>query len=360
MPRASSRAFAIFGVTLFFALAGSYFFQQRSRVESPLPLTTLHGRTMGTTYSIRYFSETDGPSSSQLQQQIDDELIRVNQQMSTYDPDSELSRFNDLRTTDWFDVSVETAQVVELALQISNVSDGAFDVTVGPLVNLWGFGPNRRQAEIPTQEAIAAAKSYVGYQHLSVRMKPPAIKKAIPELNVDLSSIAKGHGSDRVGSVMTANGIENYFVEIGGEIRTQGTRRDGKPWQVGIEAPLENERAIQNVIGLSGAALATSGDYRNFFRQDEHRYSHTIDPNSGRPVTHQLASASVIADNCALADAIATCMMVLGPEPGLDLAEANGWAVLLMQRQQKEIVSTYSTRFAELCPGVCDQLSKAR
>ncbi len=329
---------------------------QTKPVETP-PL--LQGSTMGTTYTIRYLPELGSPTRQEMHQLIEEELKSVNQQMSTYLKDSEITRFNDSNSTDWFSVSIETAQVADLSLEISEISGGAFDVTVGPLVDLWGFGPVKRKNTIPTDEELEAARAHVGYKNLSVRMDPPALKKKDPMLRVDLSAIAKGHGADRVGKVIETNGIKNYFVEIGGEIFAKGNRADGQPWQVGIEAPLDFQRSIKTIIGLSGVALATSGDYRNFFESDGQRFSHTIDPNTGRPVTHQLASASVVADNCALADAIATCMMVVGPDQGLQLAETKNWAVLLMQRKNGQIPSTCSTRFTELFPETSKRLSVA-
>ena len=361
MIRLSPNRF-ILALTLICLFGAGLFWTGRKKnnpIDSQQLVQLLQGRTMGTTYTIRYLPEIGSPSNEEMQRLIDEELNRVNQQMSTYLKDSEITRFNDSQSSDWFPVSVETAQVVELSLQLSEFSNGAFDVTVGPLVNLWGFGPVKRKNAIPTDEEVEATKASVGYKKLAVRLDPPALKKVDSGLRVDLSAIAKGHGADRVGEVIRSNGIENYFVEIGGEIFARGKRADGQPWQVGIEAPLDFKRSIQTIVGLSGAALATSGDYRNFYEMEGKRFSHTIDPNTGRPVTHQLASASVVADNCALADGIATCMMVLGTEQGLKLAESKNWAVLLMERKSGQIPSTCSTRFSELFPQVCKQLTVA-
>ncbi len=319
--------------------------------------SALHGSTMGTTYSIRYVPVAGCPATLEMQRLIDNELDRVNLQMSTYRKDSELTRFNDSRSTDWFSVSIETARVVELAQKIAIASNGAFDVTVGPLVNLWGFGPEGRKKEIPSDEEVEAVKKMVGYRNLDVRLEPPALRKLLLELRVDLSAIAKGHGADRVSDLLKDRGIKDSFVEIGGEIVTHGNRADGQSWQIGIEAPVDFERSIQVVIGLSGESLATSGDYRNFFQREGQRFSHTIEPSTGRPVTHQLASASVVADNCALADAIATCMIVMGPTGGMQLAETNGWSVLLIQRSDGEMVTTYSKSFATRFPEVCNPIA---
>jgi FAD:protein FMN transferase len=319
----------------------------------------LQGSTMGTTYTIRYLPETGCTLKEELHQRIDEELRRVNQQMSTYIKDSEVTRFNESTSTDWFPVSRETAEIVNLSLELSEASEGAFDVTVGPLVNLWGFGPHKKRDSIPSEEELRTARARVGYKQLYARLDPPAIKKTNAELQIDLSAIAKGHGSDRVGALIQSNGISNYFVEIGGEIIVSGKRADGNPWRIGIEAPLDFQRSIHTTLDLSDAAIATSGDYRNFFEVDGKRFSHTIDPNTGRPVLHQLASSSVIANNCALADGIATCMMALGEERGLELAESKSWAVLLLVRKDGRFPARCSTRFLELFPEVSKQLNVA-
>jgi len=335
------------------------YFTSRSSPPAPPALDhiVLHGETMGTTYNIRYRPAAGIPTASEVQRLIDDELESVNRQMSTYRKDSELSQFNDSRSTEWFPVSEETAFVVELAQQIAVATQGAFDVTVGPLVDLWGFGPGGRRDSLPTSSEVEAAKAMTGYEHLSVRLDPPALRKRMPELQVDLSAIAKGHGSDRVAALLKSKGVQHLFVEIGGEIVTEGYRLGTQPWQIGIEAPRSLERSVQVTIGLSGAALATSGNYRNFFQVSDSRFSHTIDPKTGRPVTHQLASATVVANNSAMADAIATSMMVLGPMAGLQLAETNHWSVLLIHVQDDRMELTSSTHFQQHFPEVWERLN---
>ncbi|MDZ4851452.1 MAG: FAD:protein FMN transferase [Pirellulaceae bacterium] len=354
-----SRRTAVYRRAFFLAaalmLVGLCYWLNRPFIRSVDNQHKLEGSTMGTIYLVRYVADADVLSPQAMNRLIDFELRTVNQQMSTYLKHSEISTFNDSSSTDWFALSFETAQVVQLAQQISVASNGAFDITVAPLVDLWGFGPSQRSEVLPSEAEIMAIKESVGYQNLEVRLDPPAIKKSIPMLRVDLSAIAKGHGVDRVGQLLRDNGVQDYFVEIGGEIAAHGVRSDGEPWQVGIEAPNEGERTIQSVIGLSNAAIATSGDYRNYYEVANQRYSHTIDPNTGRPVVHTLASASVIAENCALADAVATSMMVLGPEVGLTVAEANNWAVLLVHRDEGSLVSTCSKQFARQFPGSCSQ-----
>lgn len=309
---------------------------------------TLAGRTMGTSYTVKFIPNADSPDLTEISHQVVGELEKVNAQMSTYLADSELSRFNDFRSTDWFDVSLETAQVVELALQYYELTSGCFDVTVGPLVDLWGFGPAPEPTQVPNDQQIADIMPIVGSDKLKVRLDPPALRKSVVGLRVDLSAIAKGHGVDRVAEVLKKIGITNHFVEIGGEIRTSGYRHDGQPWQVGIERPTRDQREIHQVVGLSNQSMATSGDYRNFIQLEGREFSHFLDPRTGRPVPFEIASASVIADNCAAADAIATGLMVAGLEKATQLIEKHGWATLLMVRRSNQIEVIASPRFLEL------------
>lgn len=263
---------------------------------------------------------------------LDAELRTVNDQMSTYLESSEISRFNRSESTDWFPVSQETADVVAAAQEISKETGGAFDVTVAPLVNAWSFGPGKRTQEPPTKETIADLRKKIGYEHLSVQMSPPALRKAIPELSVDLSAIAKGHGVDRLVLVLRELNVEHAFVDIGGEVRLLGDRID-RPWGVGIQVPDGTPNEVVTALPLSDAAIATSGDYRNYFDSDGERYSHTIDPRTGYPVKHDLASVSVIAESCMLADGWATAINVLGGDAGRVLAVKRKMDVMLIRRQ---------------------------
>lgn len=297
------------------------------------PVLALHGETMGTTYSIQVVDAPPGLSPEALQQRIDDLLEQVNALMSTYRPDSQLSRFNADRASDWFPVSPELADVVSLAQQISRVSGGAFDVTVGPLVDLWGFGPEVKPDRLPAQEAIDAALATTGYGHLSVRERPAALRKALPGLHVDLSAIAKGYGVDRVAELLESEGLVDYLVEIGGELRGRGRNGHGEPWRIAVERPDAASRSVFRVVALRDVGMATSGDYRNFFELDGRRYSHSIDPSTGWPVTHALASVTVLDPRCARADALATALLVLGPEAGPALARSLAVAALFISRE---------------------------
>ncbi len=257
------------------------------------------GRTMGTTYHATFDFNAYDWTEQKIQQAIDGRLAEINSRMSTYDPESELSRFNASRSTEWFPVSAETAKVVAAALDIAQRTGGAFDPTVGPVVNLWGFGPAGRRKAPPSDDEIQTALAQVGYQAIHVQSDPPALRKTNPEAYLDLSAIAKGYAADEVVRLLCPNTKYNTLaamVEIGGEVRTHGTKskRDGTPWRLGIERPDSDARLITKVVEIdNGDALATSGDYRNFFEHQGRRYSHTIDPATGRPVEHRLATATV-------------------------------------------------------------------
>lgn len=285
---------------------------------------------MGTTYSVKYRSGPDTPSPKVLQEDIEAILAGINHTMSTYDPDSELSRLNNLPTTDWVPASHSLVTVLLAALDIGIQSQGAFDVTVGPLVSLWGFGPEFHSGRIPPETEILAAHMRVGHDTFIVRENPPAIRKQHPDVFLDLSGIAKGYAVDRVANHMTTQGIEHYMVEIGGEVRVRGLNEQGTPWRVAIEKPLPGERSVQTLLALTDIALATSGDYRNFFEINGRRYSHIIDPSTGWPVNNSMVSATVLAETSMHADAWATAFLVMGPERGMAVADRLGLPVLFI------------------------------
>jgi len=295
----------------------------------------LRGATMGTFYGIQVVGLPPAVEPTRLRDRIEAELELVDALMSTYRDDSELSAFNRSRTTDWFAVSPALAGLVREAIRASEVSGGAFDVTVGPLVNLWGFGSGGGSDTLPVDAEIARAKARIGYRKLSVRSDPPALRKSEPTLYLDLSAIAKGYGVDRLAEVLDATGITDYLIEIGGELRGRGHNGRDLPWRIAVERPDPEGRAVHRILALRDGAMATSGDYRNFFEQDGKRYSHTIDPKTGYPVTHQLASVTVLALRTAQADALATAFLVLGPQVGFDLAESLRTPALFIVRTPK-------------------------
>ena len=311
----------------------------------------LRGSTMGTTYSVQVTELPPSVDGVALQRRIDALLREVNGLMSTYQPDSELSLFNASQSTEWFPVSPELARVVNQAQEINAASDGAFDVTVGPLVNLWGFGPEVKADQLPTQPEIDAALANTGHAKLQVRIDPPALRKERPGLYVDLSAIAKGYGVDRVAELLAEEGIANALVEIGGELHGRGHNGRGEPWRIAVERPDPAARSVFRVVPLRDMGMATSGDYRNFFQLDGKRYSHTIDPATGRPVTHALASVTVVGASTARADAWATALLVLGPEQGLSLAQQLGLAALLIEQDGDAQVAHATDAFDAVVAG---------
>jgi thiamine biosynthesis lipoprotein len=298
--------------------------------DKPLAVAHLQGQTMGTTYNVKYVLAEGEKEVEGLQEEIDAELVNINKLMSTYDTTSELSRFNQYRYSDNFEVSRETLTVVNEALRLARLSDGVLDVTVGPLVNLWGFGPNKRPEKVPTQADIDAVRDYVGYEKLSTT--PTGLMKANPMLYVDLSTIAKGYGVDEVAAILDAHNLQHYLVEIGGEMRVKGERGDGSEWLIAIEKPVTTERAVQKVVSIGTNAIATSGDYRNYYEEDGKRYSHLIDPNTGSPITHDLVSVTVVNPSSMIADGLATAFNVMGWERAINLAEQEQLAVFLIRR----------------------------
>lgn len=280
--------------------------------KSEWEIARLSGETMGTTWSVAVRPAPNEADSTKLQADLQRHLDRINGLMSTYDPNSEISRFNARTETSWFEISPETAEVIRLAQRISQLTDGAFDISVGPLVELWGFGAAPRPGKIPSAFQVAEVLAGVGYQKLRLRSDPPAIRKELPQLQIDLSAIAKGYAVDVVARQLEKLGVDNYLVEIGGELKAAGLRGEETPWRIAIEKPLEDRREVATVFPMTDTALATSGNYRNFFIEDGQRYAHTLDPAIGRPVRHRLASVTVLDPSCARADALATALMVMG------------------------------------------------
>ncbi|MDC8832261.1 FAD:protein FMN transferase [Alteromonas sp. chi3] len=305
----------------------------------------LVGQTMGTSYNVKYPALSDVDSGA-LKAAIDQRLVRVNALMSTYDPTSELSRFNQYRYSTPFELSAETMLVIHEAMRLGELSDGVLDVTVGPLVNLWGFGPTMRPETIPSDEDITAVRQYVGLDKLEVRGN--TLIKKHPQLYVDLSTIAKGYGVDVVADLLEQQGITDYLVEIGGEMRVKGNKADGSPWLIAIEKPVSDERAVQKVVSIGDNAIATSGDYRNYYEQDGIRYSHLIDPTTGKPIQHNTVSVTVVASSSMSADGLATAFNVMGWDSAIALAEEHDIAVFIIRRVDDTFEEYSSPAFDEL------------
>ncbi len=305
-------------------------------------LVSVSGPTMGTTYTVKFYTTEDYESSWRVKENIDELLLKVNKSMSTYDPQSELSLFNKSPSQKVTKISDELAFVIDKALLISAMTSGEYDVTVGPLVNLWGFGPGKIEDNVPSDASILEAKRNVGYQYLSLK-NAELVKSR--DIYVDLSSIAKGYGVDVLAEYLDTKGITSYLVEVGGEIKAKGVKPDESPWRVAIESPIGGLNMAEKVLSLNNAAMATSGDYRNYFEKNGVRYSHTISPTTGKPITHRLASVSVIADSATMADGLSTAISVLGPELGYEFAQENGIAAYLIMKTDSGFESKHSDSF---------------
>jgi len=313
----------------------------------PMDLHVIEGTTMGTYYIVKIVNDDSLKASvtyDRIESSINQRLININQLMSTYIDDSELSQFNRHQGTDWFPVSPALTTVFSKALEISKISGGAFNITVGPLINLWGFGPDGTITSIPGDEVVAETRQLVDYEKIFVRMSPPAVRKALPDMYCDLSAIAKGYGVDEVVSLLDSLGASRFMVDIGGEIRTRGTNAAGRKWRIGIETP-DGSAGIQTIIEVGNIAMATSGDYRNYFERDGFRYSHTIDPETGRPIKHRLASVTVLHESCMQADALATAITVLGPDEGYEMATKEELPVFMIVREDNGFVEKMTPFF---------------
>ena len=300
-----------------------------SRAPSP---ERLQGPTMGTTYSVVVTRLPSGVTRESLQSTIDEVLADANNHLSTYDRTSEISRFNDSTSTDWIPVSPQLFEVVAIAREMSRATGGAFDITVGPLVRRWGFGGGSEDARWPEPAEVARLREFVGFEKLELQPAGPFLRKTVGDLQIDVGAIAPGLAVDQIAERFEALGVRDYLVELGGEVRGLGRSPADRPWRVAVEAPLAGERRPYALVELDGPGVSTSGDYRDFHIVDGKKLSHTIDPRTGAPVEHALASVCVVHRSTARADAYATALMVLGPEDGMKLAERLGLAALFIER----------------------------
>lgn len=297
----------------------------------PAPLLRLDGETMGTTWSAQ-FADRPGLDRSAVLAAIQTQLDQVIEQMSTWQPDSAISRYNAAPADTWHDLPDAFAEVLGAALALARATGGSYDPTIGPLVDAWGFGAGGPRSEPPDAEVIAAAKDRVGWQRL--RLDAAAKRLWQPGgVRLDLSSIAEGYAVDRMGLALQDLGIGAYLVEIGGELRARGQRPDGLPWRIAIERP-QIDGSPTSILPLRDASIATSGDYRKYFEYRGRRFSHAIDPHTGWPVDHGLAAVTVVAGDCMDAGSTATALSVLGPGRGYDHALRNAIAARFVIRQE--------------------------
>lgn len=275
---------------------------------------------MGTTYQVKIVLPQGQILPEGIGEKIHTCLSKIDNLMSTYKPDSELSSFNQYKDNAPFPVSPETRDVFNISLEIARQTNGALDITVFPLVEIWGFGPTPIH-QPPTKEQIENARKNVDYQKIEIL--PEGIKKHNPEIQCDFSAVAKGYAVDKVAELLDQNSFHSYMIEVGGEVRVKGEKFPGTAWSIGIERPVSMEHSTFLAIKLKNQALATSGNYRNFYFWEGKKYSHEIDPHTGYPVPNTIASVSVIHSSCAYADAYATAFMVMGKEKAFSFAEEN-------------------------------------
>ena len=308
-------------------------------------ILALNGLTMGTTYSVKINADNAFVEKNQISDDIDEILSEINQSMSTYIKESELSNINFSTVSDWQSISDDLFEVIDHAMNISLKTNGAFDITIAPLVNLWGFGPDKLQNKIPTDEIIELTKKNTGYKKISIDKSLKKISKLDPNLHIDLSGIAKGFAVDKIARYLDKHGFKNYLIEIGGELIGKGLNKDNEIWQIGIENPNNNSDTIKRIVQLKDMAMATSGNYMNYFEKDGVRYSHTINPVTGKPIKHKLASVTVLDNSAMNADALATAFMVLGSEKALSLADNLEIAIYLIIKEGKRFEEKYNDYF---------------
>ena len=325
---------------------GGLFYVSFTRTPPVPPLIVVSGEALGTTWTMKVAEAPSEAREAELRALVETTLAAVDQSMSTYRPDSELMRFNTADGLEPVALSSGLGAVIAEAMDIGEITGGAFDVTVGPLVNAWGFGPDKRRIA-PDSATIAQLRSRVGTDKLE--LTEAGLTKTHPEVFVDLSAIAKGHAVDRVVSRLASAGAKDVLMEVGGEIVARGSNPAGQPWRLGIETPTSAGRDVLKAVSLNNTAMATSGDYRNYYEVDGKRVSHLIDPRSMSPIEHNLASVTVVHQRCSTADAWATALSVLGDDEGFLLAEAQGLqAFFIMREADGSFTSKSTTSFKAL------------
>jgi thiamine biosynthesis lipoprotein len=324
------------------------FFSCSSDKDSQRYVHTFEGNTMGTTYNVKISHEAEIFDTQKIQTEVDKLLQDINSKMSTYIEDSELSLVNFTKSQNWLTISKDLYFVLRVSKEISRLSDSYFDITVGPLVNLWGFGPMKRQKpEPPSDVEIKEVLEYVGQDKFELNLEEHSLKKKHPKVYLDLSGIAKGYAVDEVSKLLTSLGLTSHLVEIGGELRAAEKKSSDSNWKVGIESPGSRNAAI--IFPLEKMSLATSGNYKQYIRSNKKRYGHTIDPKSGQATYRSIVSASVLHLSCTQADAWATAFMAMGIEKALESATKNGLAAYFIVKDQEEKVSeVMSPKFKEL------------
>ncbi|MES1940228.1 ApbE family lipoprotein [Salinisphaera sp. T5B8] len=306
----------------------------------------VEGPAQGTTYSVTVMNPPADLDEAGLKDAMGTVIARIDAQMSTWRDDSEIVRFNAAPSGEWVSVSPELAELSAQALAIGKETGGAFDVTLGPILKVWGFGADAdAPSHLPTADELAAAREKTGIGLIDVRQDPPALRKRSPNVTLDLAGLAQGYTVDLMAARLDSLGAKRYLVELGGELYAKGNKRGRSPWRIGIEKPKAGTREIERVVGLANAGMTTSGDYRDYFELDGRRFSHTIDPRTGRPVAHDLRAVTVIAPDATTADAMATALLVMGPEAGLRYANEHQLAALFVSGEAPAYTESYSKAF---------------
>lgn len=307
------------------------------------------GPTMGAAYTVKVVAGSAGLADrDEVGRLIREELERINALMSTWDPASELSRFNQSTSLEPVAVAPETFEVFEWAVRLEQETRGALDVTLGPLLDAWGFGPAGRREHAPSDEDIARLREGLGLRHVELDPAARTVRKRHPGIVIEFSAIAPGYAADRLAALLEGRGYHDYLVDVGGEFRVKGANDLGTPWQIAVERPTGEGRFIERMIPLSAGAVATSGDYRNYHEVDGERVAHIVDPRTGRPIGHRLASVTVVDDLAVRADGLSTALMVLGEDEGYALAEALDLAALFIVRAGEGFESRATPRFEAL------------
>ncbi|VGP93322.1 FAD:protein FMN transferase [Klebsiella quasipneumoniae subsp. similipneumoniae] len=314
--------------------------------------TVLDGKTMGTFWRVSVIG-VDEAKAQALRAKVQAQLDADDRLLSTWKNDSALMRFNHATDTRPWPVSEAMADNVTLSLRIGAKTHGAMDITVGPLVNLWGFGPDKQPVATPDAQAIAAAKARTGLQHLQVinQSGRQFLQKDIPDLFVDLSTVGEGYAADHLARLMEQEGISRYLVSVGGALVSRGMNGEGKPWRVAIQKPTDRENAVQAIVDINGHGISTSGSYRNYYELDGKRISHVIDPQTGQPITHKLVSVTVIAPTALEADGWDTGLMVLGPEKAQQVVREQGLAVYMIVKEGEGFKTWMSPQFRTFLVG---------
>lgn len=311
-------------------------------------LERFDGPTMGSRYSIQYVRHSSTPGPKAVQVEVEKILAEVDQQMSTYRSDSDIERFNDLPANHCQKMPEPILELVRVGEQLSSQSEGSYDLTVEPLLNLWGFGPQGREEKVPTVEALAEVRQRVGHAHLRIDGDQLCKDAAV---EVDFNSIAAGYAVDTIAARLEAMGIHNYLAEATGELKAAGKKLDGSPWRVALEEPRDDQQVAERIIAVDGYGVSTSGDYRNYFEQDGRRYSHTFDARTGAPVLHTLASVTVIHPSALMADGLSTLLLILGPERGWDYAQTHDIGAFFVIRADTGFVTRTNQAFERLSGG---------